>query len=215
MIINRPMKSPIQDHGGAAPGTSQDGTDPGKTNPAPATAPDGKAPQDQAGSESQTKGSDEPPDDPAELKARLKKGEATLKEMREKFEARALADEKAAQTALRDQGKFKELYEQAAPKLELLNRYDAVIGKMLEAELKTIPESLKGLLPDGDPVAQLDWIARAREAGAIQQQGKPRGTGDGSPPPATSGKVMTLEEFNRKPTKERTAFLQAGGTVSE
>jgi hypothetical protein len=210
------MRSPIQDHGGAAPGTSQDGTDPGKTNPAPAPAPDGKAPQDQAGSESQTKGSDELPDDPAELKARLKKGEATLKEMREKFEARALADEKAAQTALREQGKFKELYDQAAPKLELLNRYEAVIGKMLDAELKTIPESLKGLLPEGDPVTQLDWIAKAREAGAIQQGNpRPAGKGDGSPPPATSGKVMTLDEFNRKPTKERTAFLASGGQVAD
>lgn len=214
-MFTRPRFAFAPDQGGAGDGTRQNADESGKTIPDPKSSEAGKVLSDQKGPESKTTESDELPDDPAILKARLKKGEATLAEMRAKFEERSAAEEKAKQAALKDQGKFKELYEAAAPKVEQLTRYEAVINKILDAELKNVPESLKGLIPEGDPVSKLDWIAKAREAGAFTPAKPAAKGGDGSPPPGNGMTPKTMTQFMAMGAKDRAAYMAAGGTVTD
>lgn len=226
-MIIRPRFAFAQDQGGAGGGTRTDGqTEGGKTTPDGKDGDAGKAQQDKAGQGSKTTDSDLP-SDPAELKALLAKERADRAhllsvhtEMKTKAEQRELAEAKAREEDLRKQGQFQKLLEEMTPKFEAVSaqskRQEAALNLYLEAEMKGVPEGFKALIPEGDAASKLEWIARAKASGAFgQTPAVPKGkTPDGTPPPGSSGKVMTHEEFVKLPAKDRSAFMKAGGTIS-
>jgi hypothetical protein len=125
----------------------------------------------------------------AALKTQLEHTLQVHAEMKTKFQARDDADKKAAEDALAKQGEFKTLYESAKVELDKikpeLERLKGVVGKILEGELKAIPEKDRDVIPEGDAISKLDWIAKAKEkgffgSGTVQKQ---TGRGDGSPLP--------------------------------
>lgn len=74
---------------------------------------------------------------------------------------------KAAEAAAAEQGKFKDLYEQAAPRAKQAEAYEAYFAERLDAELKAVPDRLKPLIPDLAPLAKLRWLETARAAGVL------------------------------------------------
>jgi hypothetical protein len=107
-------------------------------------------------------------------------------EMKTKFDKKLEAEKVAATKALEEQGKFKELYESTKGDHESLKstveRQNTVISKLLEAEMAKVPEKFKTIIPQGDAISQLEWIAQARNAGVFEA--KQQQSGDGTPPPA-------------------------------
>lgn len=164
------------------------------------------------------------PDDPGQLKAALAKQRADLEhlltvhgEMKDKYAKREAAEEKAKAEALKTQGQFQALYEEAAPRVESLTvqakRQEEALTRYLEAEIATVPDSMKPLIPDGDAVAKLEWISKAKASGALVATGtKPKAPG--APPPGLQGEAKTADDFNRMSAKDRADFMVKGGRVT-
>jgi hypothetical protein len=100
---------------------------------------------------------------------------AELRKWRKEREAADKAAEKKAADAeaarLAEQGKFKELAEAAEKKASDLEpfktkaeRAEAALTKLLEEERKGLPKHVTELLDKLDPVDQLEYIAKNREA---------------------------------------------------
>jgi muconolactone delta-isomerase len=122
----------------------------------------------------------------AKMKAEYEHMLTVHQEMKTKYDRKVKAEEEAARKALEEQGKFRELYEGIHHEHETLKalaeKQTAVIAALRDAELQHIPEKFKAIIPQGDPVNQLEWIAQARKAGVFEVT---RQSGDGTPPPAT------------------------------
>lgn len=201
-----------QNGAGSGPGQSASGADDKTSQPGPANTPPVKAPQDQAGTASQSSAADAFPDDPNELKKLLRHTLDVHAEMKTKFDQRMAAEEKERQKQLAEQGKYKELYEQANAKAELASKYEAVLSKFLETEIAAVPENLRALMPEGDPIAKLDWITKAKASGAFKAPVKK--AGDGSlPPGSASADTMTRLAWDQLSPTEKTTFLKAGGKI--
>ena len=101
-----------------------------------------------------------------ELRALKEAQEAEQKEADEQRRA----EQEAAQRVLKEQGKYKPLYEQAQKQmadleaeLELKKQrsesYEQVLVKAVEAQRQKLPEEIRDIVPDLSPDQQLDWIA--------------------------------------------------------
>jgi len=99
---------------------------------------------------------------------------ALLKEAMEKKEhIRKLEETKAAEgeKLLKEQNKFKELYEGATPKLERLSKLEPILNTMLETEVNEIPEASRDLIPQFSTVEEkLAWVRNAKSKGLFQAQ---------------------------------------------
>jgi len=166
------------------------------------------------------------PTDPEKLKALLKQERdahqhtiSVHTEMKTKWTKREAEEAKAREEALKKQGQFEALYNEAAPKvqtLEALNkRQEAALASYLDAELKGVPEAMRPLIPDGDAVSKLEWITKAKVAGAFGAAAAgSKGKGpDGTPPPGAKGATMPEAEFKMLSPKDRAAFMAKGGTI--
>lgn len=96
---------------------------------------------------------------------------------RQKLQELEQAQRKAEEEAAKEQGKWRELYEATQPKAELLESYETAVQEMLEGRLGQVPEHLRGLVPQGSPLEQLQWLERAAAAGVFGQEPAPRGPG--------------------------------------
>jgi hypothetical protein len=228
-MIIRPRFVYAPDGGGAGDGTSpKGGGEGGKTTPGADPGQGGKTPQDKAGADSKTT---EPPlpDDPAQLKALLAQERAekahllgTHTEMKTKYEQREAAETKAREENLKKQGEFQKLLEEQTPKYEAataaVKRYEEILGRYLEVELKAVPENLKALMPEGDPAVKLDWIAKAKAAGTIAAgaSAAPKKPGDGSPPPGGStAATMTRAAFDALSPADRAKASREGVKLTD
>ena len=167
------------------------------------------------------------PDDPEKLKELLKAEREAHKhtvtvhtEMKTKWGKREAEEEKARQEQLKKAGEFERLYGETAPQLETLKatvtKYETALGTYLKAELASVPDNLKALIPEGDAASKLEWIAKAKAAGAFTPGtggGKGKGA-DGTPPPGSGGATKPKSEFDKLSPKERAAFIEKGGTVT-
>lgn len=76
--------------------------------------------------------------------------------------AQKLLDDKAAE----EKGEFKTLYETLKAEQEgsagKVTAMTATLGKMLEVETANIPEAYRALIPQGDVMSALEWIATAK-----------------------------------------------------
>jgi replicative superfamily II helicase len=142
-------------------------------------------------------------------------------DMKTKAEAREAEALKAREEDLKKQGQYQKLLEEQTPKYEQaaqsVKRYEAVLNSYLEAELQAIPDNLKVLVPEGDPVSKLEWISKAKASGALKpSQGPAKKPGDLTPPPGGSGPTtITREAFRQLAPEERSAFVKRGGKLAD
>ena len=74
----------------------------------------------------------------------------------------------AAETAAKEQGKWRELYESAEPKAKRADTLEAFIGELVATELDAVPEKLRALVPEfDDPLKKLRWVRDAKAAGVL------------------------------------------------
>ena len=67
------------------------------------------------------------------------------------------------------QNKVKELEAQLNTYKEKAEKAEEALNKLLEAELKNIPEQFRDLIPEGlTPAEKLSWIAKAKEKGLFK-----------------------------------------------
>lgn len=182
----------------------------------------GQSPSRQDGGTPQNSGI---PEDPAQLKARLeyeiseRSRLATVhEEMKAKYAKREAEEERGRQETLKKAGEFEKLYAEMAPKYETAasqaKRQEAALAAYYEAELKVVPENMKALIPEGDIVSRLEWITKAKAAGAIAQGVKGRGP-DGTPPPnGASVLQMTRDAFDAMTPTEKRDFILKGGKLA-
>ena len=109
-------------------------------------------------------------------KARLDEVIGERNDLRKQMEmqAKTLAELQATiklkeDASLAEQGKFKDLYEkeraektQALTQAESVKAYQEKVKALVEAEKAVMPESLKDLIPEGDSLMQLDYIAKLK-----------------------------------------------------
>ena len=192
-------------------------------------------PQDQGGAgdkSTENKGgagstTTELPDDPVKLKELLKAEReahghtiSVHTEMKTKLTKREQEEAKAKEENLKKAGQFEALYQEAAPKLEqatkTIERQEAALAAYLKTELAAVPDSLKALIPDGDSASKLEWISKAKAAGAFTASTSKPGKGpDGSPPPGSKGATMSTADFKKLPSKDRSAFMAKGGVLTD
>ena len=122
-----------------------------------------------------------------------------------RLEKQAAAEAKRKEAAeiqheaeLREQGKFKDLHEQAVLKLtaatERLTRAEKAIDGIIEDEMKLLPETFdKTLIPDLEKPEKLTWIRKMRAVVATKtpEKGKP---GERTPPAGGTAPAASLEE---------------------
>lgn len=99
---------------------------------------------------------------------------------KERDDAKA-AKEAAEAAKLAEQGKYKELYEQATPKLAQLEEraktadsYETAFKELLAARLKTVPDYLQTLLTNMSPLDALKWIDDNADKVNARNPGNPR-----------------------------------------
>lgn len=133
------------------------------------------ASDDQAGASAATKNTEQPGPIPYERFKAVNDEAADLRKWRKEREAADKAAEKKAADAeaarLAEAGKFKELAEaaekraaEAEPYKTKAERAEAALTKLLEEERKGLPKHVTTLLDKLDPVDQLEYIAKNREA---------------------------------------------------
>lgn len=62
-------------------------------------------------------------------------------------------------------GKFQEVIEELRPKAARVEVLEATLTEFLQAELESIPEQYRDLVPEGDITARLQFIAKAKAKG--------------------------------------------------
>jgi hypothetical protein len=125
-------------------------------------------------------------------KAEYAKLQADLDNFKRIEEERKGKERKRQEELLKEQGKFKELYETAQRDAESsktrLEKQDAIFKAMLEDELKGLPEEFdKTLIPTGEPFEQLAWVRKAKPV--ISPKGATGG--DRTPPPGRPSELAS------------------------
>ena len=134
------------------------------------------------------------------IEALEKENQALLKEtMAKKDQIRDLEAKKTQeeQDRLKEQNKFKELYEGAQPKVARLIEIEPVLTTILETEISEVPEDKRDIIPQFEkPEQKLLWLRQAKAKGLFVP---PTTTKDGKQiPPTVQSKVSTdgtLPEF--------------------
>lgn len=97
---------------------------------------------------------------------------------RHKAEEKAAALEKAAadaaEASLKEQKKYQELYEGAAPKAKRAEELEKALGAYLASESADLTDEQRALIPEGAPDVQLNWIKKAKAAGVFGKQTPPQ-----------------------------------------
>jgi len=138
------------------------------------------------------------PEEFTALKAAHDHAVKTHLEMKDKWQKREEADRVANEAALAKQGEFQKLYETAKAELDpmkaRLERYEAVVKKYYEAEVKGLDKAMSDVIPEGDEVTKLEWLAKAKASGLIGS--KPAtATGDKTKAPGGTKAQSGLKSF--------------------
>jgi len=143
-------------------------------------------------------------------KARLDEVIGERNDLRKQMETqgKALADLQASiklkeDASLVEQGKFKDLYEkERAEREKALAQIDGVkvyqdrVKALAEAEKAALPDTLKDLVPDGDALVQLDYIAKLKAKPELWPEGKtfPTGKKPGGAAGASDDEITALKK---------------------
>lgn len=101
-------------------------------------------------------------------KSRFDEINGELKKLRAELDAREKAERERTEKVLLEQARFQELAEKRGAELAEANAkaskaeaYEAAVNRLLEAELASLPEEVKELVPsEYSPDKQIDWIAK-------------------------------------------------------
>lgn len=131
-------------------------------------------------------------------RAQFDKLQADLDNFKRIEEERKGKEKKRQEELLREQGKYKDLYDAAVKENETmkaqLSKLDAVMKEMLEAEMKDLPEDFdKTLIPNIDDYDKITWLRKAKTA--LIKKTEPR-KGDGTPPAGGEGLASMKSIFN-------------------
>lgn len=90
------------------------------------------------------------------------------RQLQERLDTTEKERQEQLETQLKEQGKWKELAETRAqelaglkPKADLVDEYETVLKEQLAAEIETLPDDFKEVIPDGlSTKDQLRWLAK-------------------------------------------------------
>lgn len=111
-----------------------------------------------------------------------------------KTDAEKAAQAQAEQTA-KEQGKWRELAEQYEPAAKRAQELEAFIAETLAAETASVPDKLKKLIPQGDPLTTLRWVREAKAAGILSAPAAPQTDARDVPATGTARFGLPPEEF--------------------
>ena len=162
----------------------------------------------------------------AQIDTLKKENAALLQEtLSKKEQLKKLETDKQTQEAavLKEQNKYKELYEGAQAKAKRADELEPILTSMLETEVAAIPEDKRDLVPAFEkPELKLQWIRNAQTKGFFgkaadsgaegDKGGKKDDKGDKAKPPGsiqskTGGKEQSPEFLSFAPTDPRLAKL--------
>ena len=150
------------------------------------------------------------------------------KAIEERDKYKALAKEREAAAAelkklkdaqMSDQERLAAQLNELKPKADKVDKYEAVIGALLESELATVPEDMRDIVPSTlAPEDRLDWLRQAKAKGLFS---KPDSAPTPQPPkssplqqrPGGSGKVMKRSMFDGMDASSKSDFVLKGGTL--
>lgn len=132
--------------------------------------------------------------------ADLRKESASHRKAKTEAERAAAAQ---AEQAAKDQGKWKELYEQAEPQAKRAASLEKFIADMVAAELDAVPDRIKTIVPAfDDPLKTLDWLRTAKAAGILAKPSAPAtdaasGMGDKTGTDAAAKRQSDIDVWQR------------------
>ena len=142
------------------------------------------------------------PEAKSRIEALEKENQSLLKDtMAKKEQIRDLEakTENERQAQLKEQAKWKELYEVAQPTLARFKEIEPVLTSLLETELSEVPEDKRDIIPQFEkPEAKLLWLRQAKGKGFFKPAEEPKKEKDGKPVSTVQSKVNTdgtLPEF--------------------
>lgn len=138
-----------------------------------------------------------------EINRRFKESQAQLESLQAQLSQQAKAQEQAKTAELKEQGKYKEAFDQATETITRLEaqvaeakqlratveKYQATLTGLLESQRADLPESITTLLDKLDPVEQLEWLTKNKQAVTkpAEPGEKPRPQLASFNPPGTGG----------------------------
>lgn len=137
--------------------------------------------------------------------ADFKKLQADLENFKRIEEERKGKEKKRQEELLKEQGKWKDLYDAALKENETmkarLEKLDGVMKGMLEEEMKGLPEDFdKTLIPAVDPHDQLVWLRKAKAILIPKSESR---RGDGTPPPKAGEGFSSMRSIYTHPTSPK------------
>lgn len=165
---------------------------------------DGKGAEQAAGSAEASGKGDEAKSETVS-RAEYNKLQADLLNFKRIEEERKVKEKKRQEELLKEQGKYRELYEKAQADSDgmraRLEKLDGVMKGMLEDEMKGLPEDFdKTLIPNGEPYDQLVWLKKAK-AVIIPQSRERRG--DGTPAAKPNAGLAGMTSIYNNPTSPK------------
>ena len=117
-------------------------------------------------------------------RAMYEKLQGDLENFKRIEDERKTKEKRRQEELLKEQGKFKELYETAQKEVETmkarLEKMEGAVKSMLEEETKDLPEEFdKSLIPEVDDYDKVLWLRKAKAAFVKKPEPK---RGDGTPP---------------------------------
>lgn len=112
---------------------------------------------------------------------KLKKDHDRLAQVHDEMKQRK---EKQREKELKEKGKFEELFSESQQELSKIQeeiktakseaiRYREALEGYLETEVASVPETIRDLIPEGDVISRLEWIAKAKTSGIMKPTSQP------------------------------------------
>lgn len=125
---------------------------------------------------------------------RFKQVNDEKKKLADKVAAYEAAEEARKQKEAVDNGEFQKVIDALKPKAERTDALEATLKGYLEAEITTIPEQFRGLIPGGDVTTQLAWIKQAKAQGLFNRTPAPNTDAGATGDPKPVIKLTELEQ---------------------
>ena len=96
-----------------------------------------------------------------------------MKAAEAKNAARELEDRQREEQEAIASGEYQKVIDELRPKADRVDVLEAALNELLQAEIENIPEDKRDLVPEGDVLTLLPWIAKLRFAGVFSAPAKP------------------------------------------
>lgn len=169
------------------------------------TTPPAAESQGKTGQAEATSGNQAPAQGDTVSRAEYNKLQSDLDNFKRIEEERKGKEKKRQEELLKEQGKYKDLYDTAVKENEAmktrLEKLDTMVKGMLEEEMKDLPEDFdKSLIPAGDPMDQIAWLKKAKPIFAAP---KAERRGDGTPAARSAEPFAGMKSIYNHPTSPK------------